>query len=129
MVPFAPLRVTALLMITSWLPRDLLAAFCMVTPALARPAVAQDSAFHLATSDPTRSPSPAIGNGRIGVVIPALGVGASPSFLAGIYENLPGDVPRIAALPAWTAIAVFDGQRWLGSTAASELCSNCTRPS
>ncbi|HVJ99976.1 MAG TPA: hypothetical protein VM365_03900, partial [Gemmatimonadales bacterium] len=104
---------------TSLFPRDILAAFCFLAPWLTAPAVAQDSAFHLATSDPSRSPSPAIGNGRIGVVIPALGVGASPSFMAGIYETPPGDVPRIAALPAWTAIAVFDGERWLDSTAAA----------
>ncbi|HEY7504470.1 MAG TPA: hypothetical protein VH700_10250 [Gemmatimonadales bacterium] len=81
-------------------------------------AAAQDSALHLATSDPARSPSPVIGNGRIGVLIPALGFGASPSFVAGLYENAPGDVPRIAAVPAWTAVAVFDGERWLDSAAA-----------
>jgi len=104
---------------TPLFPRDILAAFCFLVPGLITPAVAQDSAFHLATGDPTRSPSPAIGNGRIGVVIPALGVGASPSFMAGIYENAPGDVPRIAALPVWTAVAVFDGERWLDSTAAA----------
>ena len=28
-------------------------------------------------------------------------------------------MPRIVALPAWTAIAVFDGERWLDSTAAA----------
>ncbi len=37
--------------------------------------------------------------------------------MAGLYENAPGDVPRIAALPAWNAIAIFDGDRWLDSTA------------
>src|SRR5687768_10465967 len=104
---------------TPLFPRDILAAFCFLVPVLTAPALAQDSAFHLATSDPARSPSPAIGNGRIGVVIPALGFGASPSFLAGLYENAPGDVPRIAAVPAWTAIAVFDGERWLDSAAAA----------
>lgn len=81
------------------------------------PAAAQDSGFHLATGDPARSPSPAIGNGRIGVVIPALGIGASPSFIAGLFEHAPGDVPRIAAVPAWTAIGISDGSRWLDSTA------------
>jgi trehalose/maltose hydrolase-like predicted phosphorylase len=86
---------------------------------LASAAPAQDSAFHLATSDPARTPSPAIGNGRIGVVIPALGFGPGPSFVAGIYENAPGDVPRIAAVPAWTALSVFDGERWLDSTAVA----------
>lgn len=79
------------------------------------PDPAVDSTFLLASSDPARAPSPFIGNGRLGVVIPALGIGASNSFLAGLYEEAPGDVPRIAAIPAWNATAVFDGERWLDS--------------
>ena len=78
-----------------------------------RPLRAQDSPFILATDDPHRSPSPFIGNGRLGVVIPPLGLGGSPAFLAGLYEEAPGDVPRIAGLPAWNAVSVFDGARWL----------------
>jgi protein-glucosylgalactosylhydroxylysine glucosidase len=81
------------------------------------PTRAQDSAFHLATGDPGRSPSPFIGNGRIGAVIPALGFGAGPTFVAGLYEHAPGDVPRIVAAPSWNELAVFDGSRWLDSTA------------
>jgi trehalose/maltose hydrolase-like predicted phosphorylase len=81
------------------------------------PATAQDSTFRLATDDPARSPSPFIGNGRLGVVIPALGLGASNSFVAGLYEHAPSDVPRIAAVPAWNAIGVHDGTRWLDSSA------------
>jgi trehalose/maltose hydrolase-like predicted phosphorylase len=82
---------------------------------------AQDSTFLLATTDPARAPSPVVGNGRLGVVIPALGFGASNSFIAGLYEEAPGDVPRIAALPAWNAIGVFDGARWLDSTSPGSL--------
>jgi trehalose/maltose hydrolase-like predicted phosphorylase len=77
------------------------------------PDPARDSTFLLATDDPARAPSPFIGNGRVGVVIPALGIGASHSFVAGLYEHGPGDVPRIAAAPAWNGIGVFDGERWL----------------
>ena len=83
------------------------------------PAAAKDSAVHLATSDPGRAPSPAIGNGRIGVVIPALGFGPGESFVAGIYEHAAGDVPRIAAVPSWTAISVSDGTGWLDSSAVA----------
>jgi protein-glucosylgalactosylhydroxylysine glucosidase len=72
-----------------------------------------DSGFLLATDDPRRSPSPFIGNGRIGVVIPPLGLGATPSIAAGLYEHGPSDVPRIAALPAWNAVAVADGDHWI----------------
>ena len=96
--------------------RNVSSTICLITlhPYLG---AAQDSAFHLATTDPARAPSPAIGNGRIGLVIPALGFGVSQSLAAGIYENAPGDVPRISAVPSWTAIAVFDGERWLDSSA------------
>jgi trehalose/maltose hydrolase-like predicted phosphorylase len=77
---------------------------------------ARDSTFLLATADPARDPSPFIGNGHVGLVIPAAGIGASRSLIAGLYENAPGDVPRIASAPAWNAIDVFDGERWLSAT-------------
>ena len=72
-----------------------------------------DSTFLLSTGNPHRSPSPFIGNGRLGVVIPPLGIGASASYRAGLYEQAQDDVPRIVAIPAWNAIAVFDGNRWI----------------
>jgi hypothetical protein len=73
-----------------------------------------DSAFVLSTNDPGRSPSPFIGNGRLGVVVPPLGLGGSQAFMAGLYEEAPDDVPRIVGLPAWHAVSVFDGARWIG---------------
>jgi len=79
------------------------------------PDQAGDSTFQLATDDPGRSPSPFIGNGRLGVVVPAPGIGASNSFMAGLYENASGDVPRIVAVPTWNAVGLFDGERWLDS--------------
>ena len=79
----------------------------------APPNAAADSAFLLATDDPARSPSPFIGNGRVGVVIPPLGIGAEPSLAGGLYEHGPRDIPRIAAMPDWTGIRVFNGERWL----------------
>jgi trehalose/maltose hydrolase-like predicted phosphorylase len=78
--------------------------------------VSRDSAFLLSTDDPLRSPSPYIGNGRIGIVIPPLGIGPSLTLMAGLYEHGPGDVPRIVAVPAWNAIDLFDGEDWLGAT-------------
>jgi trehalose/maltose hydrolase-like predicted phosphorylase len=47
------------------------------------------------------------------VVIPPLGIGASASYRAGLYEEARDDVPRIAVVPAWNAIGVFDGDRWI----------------
>ena len=83
-----------------------------------QPLGAQDSTFILSTDDPNRSPSPFIGNGRLGVVIPPLGLGGSPAFLAGLYEEAPGDVPRIVGLPAWNAVGVYDGTRWIEADSA-----------
>jgi len=76
-------------------------------------ATAGDSTFLLTTGNAHRTPSPFLGNGRLGVVIPALGIGASPSYLAGLYEHAPSDIPRIVVIPAWNAIGVFDGNRWI----------------
>lgn len=78
-------------------------------------AAAQDSTFLLTTDDPRRAPSPYVGNGHLGILIPALGLGTSLTFKAGLYEHGPGDVPRIAAIPAWNAVDVFNGERWLGA--------------
>jgi trehalose/maltose hydrolase-like predicted phosphorylase len=79
----------------------------------APPPPAADSSFLLTSGDPARAPSPFIGNGRLGVVVPPLGIGATPSIAAGLYEHGPGDVPRIVAVPAWNAVAVAEGDRWL----------------
>ena len=87
------------------------------TARAAAQAPAADSAFVLATTDPARTPSGFIGNGHVGVTVPPLGIGAAQSLVAGLYEHGPLDVPRIAAAPAWNAIAVFDGAKWLDSTA------------
>jgi hypothetical protein len=70
------------------------------------PLAAQDSLWVLDSRDPARAPSPFIGNGRIGLVVPALGLGPAPSFRAGLYEAARGDVPRIVQLPAWTALGI-----------------------
>ena len=84
--------------------------------AQATPDSAPDSTFLLAARDPARAPSPFIGNGHVGVVVPPLGLGPSYSTVAGLYEHGPGDVPRIVATPAWNAIRIFDGERWLDAT-------------
>ncbi|MGH7624801.1 MAG: hypothetical protein ACREOJ_05695, partial [Gemmatimonadaceae bacterium] len=90
-------------------------------PERASPDSTRDSTFLLATTDPSRAPSPFIGNGRVGVVIPALGIGASRSLTAGLYEHADADVPRIAAAPAWNAIDVFDGDHWLAATPLADI--------
>ena len=79
-----------------------------------------DSTFFLSTTDVARTPSPFIGNGRLGLVVPALGIGSSPSFIAGLYENAATDVPRIVTLPSWTSLTISDGQRWLNPDRPAE---------
>src|SRR5204862_3125133 len=77
---------------------------------------AQDSTLVLTTTDPTYRTPAFLGNGAFSLVGAPLGTTASLSFAAGVYDHAPGDVPRIAALPAWNAIDVFDGQAWLNAT-------------
>lgn len=77
---------------------------------------AQDSTFLLSTTDPAYRTPAFIGNGAFSLVTTPLGTASAPSFAAGLYDHAPGDVPRIAALPAWNAIDVFDGRSWLDQT-------------
>ncbi|HEX6536219.1 MAG TPA: hypothetical protein VF041_16630 [Gemmatimonadaceae bacterium] len=98
----------------------LLAAALISSLLSAAPLAAQDSTFILGTDTPaTRFPA-YLGNGRLGVRVSPLGTSATESFLAGVYEHAPKDVPRIVALPAWNEIDVFDGRRWLGDAELAE---------
>ena len=83
---------------------------------LARSLAGQDSTFLLSTTDPGYRTPTFLGNGAFSLVTTPLGTAPSLSFAAGVYDAAPGDVPRIAALPAWNAIDVFDGQAWLNAT-------------
>jgi trehalose/maltose hydrolase-like predicted phosphorylase len=87
--------------------------------ALGAQAATLDSTFVLTARTPERVPSPFLGNGRLGGTISAHGTAAAPAFLTGLYEEATGDVPRIAALPAWNVVDVFDGARWLNAQPAS----------
>src|SRR5205823_1250750 len=77
---------------------------------------AQDSTFLLTTTDPTYRTPAFLGNGAFSLVGAPLGTTASLSLVAGVYDHSPGDVSRIAALPAWNVIDVSDGEGWLNDT-------------
>src|SRR5437773_2882551 len=77
---------------------------------------AQDSTFILTTTDPTYHTPAFLGNGAFSLVGSPLGTTPSLSFAAGVYDHAPGDVPRIAALPAWNELDVSDGDGWLNET-------------
>ncbi len=86
----------------------------------AGPAAAQDSSFLLIADHPSADYPATLGNGRFSVLTSPLGVSPTHSFLAGLYEHARGDVPRIAALPAWNGIDFFDGSSWLGAAALTD---------
>jgi protein-glucosylgalactosylhydroxylysine glucosidase len=95
------------------------AAALLISPLQAQrePNVDRDSTFLLSTDDPGRTPSPFIGSGQIGLVVPALGIGPSFSFMSGLYEHAASDIPRIVTLPSFHSIGVSNGQAWLDSSA------------
>jgi trehalose/maltose hydrolase-like predicted phosphorylase len=74
---------------------------------------AQDSTFLLTTTDPTYRTPAFLGNGAFSLVGAPLGTTPALSLVAGVYDHAPDDVPRIAALPAWNALDVSDGDGWL----------------
>ena len=74
---------------------------------------AQDSSFILSTTDPAYHTPGFLGNGAFSLVTIPLGTGPAASFAAGVYDAAPGDVPRIAELPIWNAIDVWNGRHWL----------------
>jgi trehalose/maltose hydrolase-like predicted phosphorylase len=74
---------------------------------------ARRSTFLLTTTDPTYRTPAVLGNGFFSLVGSPLGTTPAHSFAAGIYDRAPGDVPRIAAIPAWNAFNVSDGDGWL----------------
>ena len=85
--------------------------------ALAVSLSAQDQSFVLATADPAYRTPAFIGNGAFSLVAAPLGTTHALSFAAGVYDHAPGDVPRVAALPAWNEIDVSDGDGWLNDVA------------
>src|SRR5215211_3384970 len=83
--------------------------------AQAGPPQAPDSTFLLESNDPARRPSPFIGNGHLGMVVSALGLGPAPTYLTALFEEAPRDVPRIVVIPAWGALGLYNGSRWLAA--------------
>src|SRR6185503_13306935 len=83
--------------------------------AQASPAQSTDSTFLLQSSDPARRPSPFIGNGHLGMVVPALGLGPAPAYMTALFEEAPRDVPRIVRIPGWGVTGLYNGTRWLAA--------------
>jgi len=79
------------------------------------PSQSPDSTFLLQSNDPARRPSPFIGNGHLGVVVPALGLGPAPAYMTALFEEAPRDVPRIVRIPGWGVTGLYNGTRWLAA--------------
>src|SRR5215216_2909683 len=105
------------MIVAAILTRVWLAQTFLVTPLVGqdRAESALDTTFLLSTDDPTRVPSPFVGNGHLGVVIPPLGMGSSSAFMAGLYEEAEGDIPRIVIIPASNILSVNDATGWLAA--------------
>src|SRR6266576_4018628 len=72
-----------------------------------------DRTFILETQSWTPYTRTYLGSGVIGLSSTRLGTDPAESFMAGVYDHAAGDVPRIALLPAWNAVDVFNGANWL----------------
>jgi protein-glucosylgalactosylhydroxylysine glucosidase len=84
---------------------------------------------YAATPDPTfiletKSLSPYfsgyIGNGHFSLVSTPLGITDAPSYMAKVYDHGRDDVPRIAILPAWNGLDIYDGEKWLSEITANQ---------
>src|SRR5260370_15392204 len=73
----------------------------------------QDSTFVFRTQALSPYTRTYLGNGHFSLVSSQLGADPAESFMIKVYDHSPGDVPRIAALPAWNEVNVFNGQHWL----------------
>lgn len=75
--------------------------------------LAADPSFTLETTNWTPYTPAYLGSGLVGLSSTRLGTDPAQSFMAGIYDHSPGDVPRLAVLPAWNSVDVYDGGNWL----------------
>ncbi|HWB99959.1 MAG TPA: hypothetical protein VG672_24795 [Bryobacteraceae bacterium] len=77
---------------------------------------AQDSTFLLTAEALSPYTRTYLGNGLFSLVSSQWGTRPAESFMAKLYDHAPDDVARIAALPAWNEVNVFNGQSWLNDT-------------
>lgn len=98
------------------MPRTGLTGIALAAIILVARASAQDASFTLvATATQPYTPS-YLGNGAVSLVTSPLATEPTRSFVAGLYDETPGDVPRIASAAAWNEIDVYNGVHWLNAT-------------
>ncbi|MFZ0590722.1 MAG: hypothetical protein WAM39_09580 [Bryobacteraceae bacterium] len=74
-----------------------------------------DVSFQFEAHSPQPYAPAYLGNGVISLVTTPLGTEPGRSFVAGVYDETPGDVPRIASAPTWNEVDIFNGSHWLNS--------------
>ncbi|MFL6351402.1 MAG: hypothetical protein ACJ74Z_06090 [Bryobacteraceae bacterium] len=79
---------------------------------------AEDAQFQLESISPLDYTPAYLGNGAIGLETTPLATTPSRCFVAGVYDETPGDVPRIASFPAWNEIDIHNGSHWLNAPAS-----------
>src|SRR5258705_3904794 len=92
-------------------------AVCLLTAmaGLAGTAQGADPTFLLEARDLTPYTRTYLGNGLIGQSSSQLGTQSAECFMAGVYDHAPGDVERLARLPEWNEVDVWNGRVWLNS--------------
>ena len=75
--------------------------------------VTSDSSFILETKTFQPYFSSYIGNGHFSLASTPLGITDAHSYMAKVYDHGPDDIPRIAVIPAWNGIDIYDGEKWL----------------
>jgi trehalose/maltose hydrolase-like predicted phosphorylase len=76
---------------------------------------AEDPSFQLEAGSPEPYTAAYLGNGAMGLETSPLGTAGTRCFLAGVYDETPGDVPRVASAPAWNEVDISNGSRWLNA--------------
>ncbi len=88
---------------------------CAALLACASALRAADASFQFEARSPQPYTAAYLGNGVISLVTTPLGTAPGRSFVAGVYDETPGDVPRIASAAAWNEVDIFNGSHWLNS--------------
>jgi trehalose/maltose hydrolase-like predicted phosphorylase len=81
---------------------------------------AQDSSFIFKTASLSNYFPGYIGNGNFSLSTTKLGTNPSESYMAWVYDHAKDDIARIAKLPAWNTVDLFDGSTWLNATSIDE---------
>ena len=103
-----------------------------LVPARAAPPPATGAGWQLSTTDPANRAPTFVGNGYLGLRVPAAGMGdaigpvPTQTQLAGFYGRVPGSVEQRADIPTWSTLAFSDGATTYGQLPVGTVaCASC----